>query len=62
MTTFGKIVGGGMPMAVYSGRRDYGLCITDRASLSGGTLFRQSGGSGSGNCDAEAFDGRYRCL
>ena len=28
MTTFGKIVGGGMPMAVYGGRREIMDCIS----------------------------------
>lgn len=28
MTTFGKIVGGGMPMAVYGGRRDIMSCVS----------------------------------
>ena len=28
MTTFGKIVGGGMPMAVYGGRREIMDCVS----------------------------------
>lgn len=41
MTTFGKIVGGGMPMAVYGGRREImDWYFTDGTGLSGRNSFR----------------------
>ena len=41
MTTFGKIVGGGMPMAVYGGRREIMDCVSPAGpGLSGRELFQ----------------------
>jgi len=44
MTTLGKIIGGGMPVGAYGGRkRDYGFCITKLAQyIREGTLLWKS--------------------
>ena len=44
LTTLGKVIGGGMPMAAFGGRRDIMQCLAPRGrGVSGRHAFRQSG-------------------
>ncbi len=55
LTTLGKIIGGGLPVAAYGGRRDLMEHVAPaRAGLSGRHAFGQSAGDARGNRDAEA--------
>ena len=58
LTTFGKIIGGGMPVGAYGGRRDLMQQIApERPDLPGRHAQRQSGGDGGGPGDARADPG-----
>ncbi len=53
LTTLGKIIGGGMPVGAYGGRREhYGKCRTRRPDLSGRHAVGQSGRDGRRTGDA----------
>jgi glutamate-1-semialdehyde aminotransferase len=52
LSTFGKIIGGGMPVGAYGGARDDAPDRAERADLPGRHAERQSGGDGGGPGDA----------
>ena len=53
LSTFGKVIGGGMPVGAYGGRRDLMEQIAPSGPIyQAGTLSRQSGGDGRGAGDA----------
>lgn len=56
--TFGKIVGGGMPLAAYGGMGYHVLRRASWSRLSGGHIIGQSRGGGGGHRHTENFDGR----
>ncbi len=58
LTTFGKIIGGGMPVGAYGGRRELMSQIAPAGPISGRHAERQSGGDGRRYSDAGADPGR----
>ncbi len=53
MTTLGKIIGGGLPVGAYGGKkRNYGLCVTSGSCIPGWYAIGKSGGHGSRIYDA----------
>ena len=57
LTTLGKIIGGGLPVAAYGGRRELMDRVAPlRSGLSGGNPLGESAGDERGNCDA-----RFAC-
>ncbi len=58
LTTLGKIIGGGLPMAAYGGRADIMKKIAPRGSgVSGGNAVGESAGGGGGARDAAVLGG-----
>lgn len=63
LSTFGKIIGGGMPVGAYGGREDIMRMVSPgRSGLSGRNTFRQSDCYGCRACHTSYFGGRYGYL
>ena len=61
LTTLGKVIGGGLPVGAYGGRRDIMSKVAPVGSdLSGGDAVGESAGGGGGAGDAAAFEGASR--
>ena len=55
LTTLGKIIGGGLPVGAYGGRRNHGHDCAARQGVSSRHAQRQSAGHGRGHRDAESL-------